>query len=287
MSRPGGVPEWLKGTGCKPVGYAYTGSNPVSPIGKTVSSAEMKIDQLSRATGMTVRNIRAHQSRGLLPPPEVRGRTGYYGPEHQQRIELIQELQAEGLNLEAIKRLLSGTDSSRREVLDFARLMRTPFEDEEPEIIDILEIGRDWDITDPDRGRALLSQAEQLGFLRRIDEWKVEVTSPRLRSAANELANQGASPEHALEVLAFVRSHAEAISERYLEVFLSTVWDEFERAGRPAYKWPEVVESLKRLRPLAMSSVVSIFGIAMGETTEGALDRLDVDRGLDQGSEED
>src|SRR5690606_14067474 len=29
---PGGVPEWLKGTGCKPVGYAYVGSNPASPI---------------------------------------------------------------------------------------------------------------------------------------------------------------------------------------------------------------------------------------------------------------
>ena len=30
MSR-GGVPEWLKGTGCKPVGYAYPGSNPGAP----------------------------------------------------------------------------------------------------------------------------------------------------------------------------------------------------------------------------------------------------------------
>ena len=27
----GGVPEWLKGTGCKPVGYAYRGSNPRAP----------------------------------------------------------------------------------------------------------------------------------------------------------------------------------------------------------------------------------------------------------------
>ena len=24
----GGMPEWLKGAGCKPVGYAYVGSNP-------------------------------------------------------------------------------------------------------------------------------------------------------------------------------------------------------------------------------------------------------------------
>ena len=28
----GGVSEWLKETGCKPVGYAYAGSNPASPI---------------------------------------------------------------------------------------------------------------------------------------------------------------------------------------------------------------------------------------------------------------
>src|SRR6185437_14658101 len=42
---------------------------------------ELTIDELARETGMTVRNIRAHQSRGLLPPPEVRARTGYYGPE--------------------------------------------------------------------------------------------------------------------------------------------------------------------------------------------------------------
>ncbi len=25
------MPEWLKGTGCKPVGYAYLGSNPSAP----------------------------------------------------------------------------------------------------------------------------------------------------------------------------------------------------------------------------------------------------------------
>jgi hypothetical protein len=28
----GGVPEWPKGTGCKPVGLAYGGSNPPAPI---------------------------------------------------------------------------------------------------------------------------------------------------------------------------------------------------------------------------------------------------------------
>ena len=54
---------------------------------------ELTIDELARETGMTVRNIRAHQSRGLLPPPEVRARTGYYGPDHAARLTLIKELQ--------------------------------------------------------------------------------------------------------------------------------------------------------------------------------------------------
>src|SRR5829696_444754 len=67
---------------------------------------ELTIEQLAQDTGMTVRNIRAHQSRGLLPPPVIRGRTGYYGREHVARLELIAEMQADGFNLKAIERLV-------------------------------------------------------------------------------------------------------------------------------------------------------------------------------------
>ena len=56
---------------------------------------------------MSVRNIRNHQSRGLLPPPEVKGRTGYYGEEHIARLRLVQELQTEGFKLDVIKRLIA------------------------------------------------------------------------------------------------------------------------------------------------------------------------------------
>src|SRR3954453_19914665 len=88
--------------------------------------ASMTIDELARRTGMTVRNIRAHQSRGLLPAPEVRGRTGYYGADHIARIELIRELQGEGFNLEAIRRLVEGTEGAGTEVLRFTRALREP-----------------------------------------------------------------------------------------------------------------------------------------------------------------
>ena len=51
---------------------------------------------------MTVRNVRAHAARGLLPPPHMQGRTGFYGTEHLARLELITHLQSEGFSLAAI-----------------------------------------------------------------------------------------------------------------------------------------------------------------------------------------
>src|SRR5688500_779883 len=106
----------------------------------TQATVELTIDELARATGVTVRNIRAHQSRGLLPPPEVRGRTGYYGPEHVARLKLIQEMQADGFNLAAIRRLVDETAGASEEVLRFRRAVLAPFESETPEVVERAEL---------------------------------------------------------------------------------------------------------------------------------------------------
>ena len=58
---------------------------------------------------MTVRNVRNHRARGLIGPPALVGRTGYYGAEHLERLKLIRAMQAEGFNLEAIRCLLGGS----------------------------------------------------------------------------------------------------------------------------------------------------------------------------------
>ena len=125
--------------------------------GAAGGDASMTIDELARRSGMTVRNIRAHQSRGLVPPPEVRGRTGYYGDEHLARIELIKELQGDGFNLEAIRRLLEGAGGSSSEVLNFSRALRAPFEDEQPEILNADEVAERWGGADAE----LLQRAEK------------------------------------------------------------------------------------------------------------------------------
>jgi DNA-binding transcriptional MerR regulator len=129
--------------------------------------ASMTIDELAHRTGMTVRNIRAHQSRGLVPPPEVMGRTGYYGEDHVGRIELIQELQADGFNLESIRKLLEGAGGSSAEVLNFSRTLRAPFEDEQSEILTEAEFAERWG--GPLDAR-LMARTEKLGLVRDLGD---------------------------------------------------------------------------------------------------------------------
>lgn len=66
----------------------------------------LTIEELAERAGMTVRNVRAHQSRGLLPPARRDGRRRSYGAEHVERLELIAALQRAGVNLVAVEVLL-------------------------------------------------------------------------------------------------------------------------------------------------------------------------------------
>jgi DNA-binding transcriptional MerR regulator len=67
----------------------------------------LTLDELTARVGMSVRNIRFYTSRGLVPPPVRRGRSGYYGPDHVARLELVRELQGHGFTLAAIERYVA------------------------------------------------------------------------------------------------------------------------------------------------------------------------------------
>jgi DNA-binding transcriptional MerR regulator len=231
------------------------------------SSSGLTIDELARKTGMTVRNVRAHQSRGLLPAPEVRGRTGYYGSEHVTRLELIKELQADGFNLEGIRRLLERAGGSTGEVLRFTRTVRSSFEDEEPELLDLEALAERFGSADP----AVLTRALELGLLRDIGDGRLEAPSPRLVAAGQELRRQGIPIEKSLDLLGVLREHAEGVARAYVNLFLAEVWQPFEQAGQPAERWPEVEEALERLRPLAAESLLALFGLVMSERVEEAV----------------
>jgi DNA-binding transcriptional MerR regulator len=235
-------------------------SQSVTPI----DDDELTIDELARRIGMTVRNIRAHQSRGLLPPPEVRGRTGYYGRDHVARLRLIQELQADGFNLDLIRRLLDSAGGSSSEVLRFKQALAQPFGDEEPATMGVAELIAEWGTADP----SLLQRALALGLVRQLPDGRYRLPSPRLARAGRELLALGVPLERSLEILARVREQADRIAEIYVDVFLETIWTPFERAGRPSEGWPAVQEALERLHPLASEALMAVFGMAMKDAVD-------------------
>jgi DNA-binding transcriptional MerR regulator len=236
-------------------------------VSDATPGAELTIDQLAQRAGMTVRNVRAHQSRGLLPPPEVRGRTGYYGDEHVARLELIRTLQDDGFNLEAIRRLLERSGGSSAELLRFTEAAREPFADEEAQVVELEELRRRFGAA----GRTdLLERAIALGLLRPLGGDRFEELSPRLAQAGAELAALGAGPEVALDVVEEMRAHADAVARLFVDLFLEHVWRPFDAAGRPPERWPEVRETLERLRPLARDALLAVFGLAMGDAVDRA-----------------
>ena len=147
----------------------------------------LTIDQLAQRTGMTVRNIRAHQSRGLLDPPEVRGRTGYYGRAHVERLELIRRLQADGYSLDLIGRMLVTAGDQSAEALRFTEALRQPWADEQPRVVKARELADRYGTDDPE----LLAKAEELGLVRPLGDGHWEEMSPRLGRAGAELTDLG------------------------------------------------------------------------------------------------
>jgi DNA-binding transcriptional MerR regulator len=232
---------------------------------------QLMIDELARRVGMTVRNVRAHQSRGLLPPPEIRGRTGYYGPEHIGRLELIKDLQAEGYSLEVIKRILDNSPgTTAAEVLNFTRAVTEPFGDEQPELVQQVEMAERWgDQLTP----KLAERIQKLGFVRAVGDGRFEILSPRLQAVSEELAELGIPLATAVDTTADVKRHAQAVANAYVKLFVENVWRPFQEAGEPENHWPEVREALDRLRPLAVESLVAIFHLVMTQTVEKALER--------------
>lgn len=226
--------------------------------------SELTVEQLARTTGMSVRNVRNYQSRGLLPPPTVRGRTGYYGEEHVARLRLVQELQAEGFKLDVIKRLVEGGGADR--FAGLRRVIAAPFETESPEIVNAEELAVRFGQAD-DRA---LAKAEKLKLLIPLGDGRFEVPSPALLRAAEEATGHGIPLSAALSAIAKVQRSCEAASRAFVELFLEELWTPFEKAGQPDERWPEITETIERVRPIAAEALLATFKQTMAREVEDA-----------------
>ena len=239
------------------------------------SEQRLTIDELAQTTGLTVRNVRNYQSRGLIPPPEVQGRVGYYGAEHLAQLQLIREMQAQGFNLAAIAHLLEQARGAEEQVLGFTRSLMAPFETETPEILDRKDLlERLGGEVDP----KLLAKAQKLGLVIPIAENSFEAPSPTLLAAGERLVALGVPLDAALDAMDKLRRNGDRIAQTFVQIFLEFIWKPFDDAGRPESDWPQVQAALDQLRPLASESLTAAFGPAMTKAVEVAFGK-ELDRG--------
>jgi DNA-binding transcriptional MerR regulator len=242
----------------------------------------LTIDDLARRTGFTTRNIRAYQSRGLLPPPEVRGRTGYYAEEHVDRLELIREMQADGFNLTSIKRLIDGSGGEWEDMLGFKRAALSGWEAEEPEVTTLEEFAARFGVTPADDPLPL-QRAIELGAVVPLGRGRLELPSPALIRAGEEVVAAGVPLPAVIDVLAKIMRHADAVAHAFTRLFLDNVLRPFQERGAPAEEWPQVRESLERLRPVAGQAVSAAFALQMTAAAEETYGRVLGGEGFEPG----
>ena len=240
---------------------------------------DLTIDALAREVGLSVRNLRSHQARGLLPPPEVRKRVGYYGPEHVARVRLILELQAEGMKLDGIKRLLDESGATGEGLLRVKHAADAFAGDEPSEIVSAAELGEKFGVGE--ESLALIRRAVKLGLLTPVADDLYEVHSPSLLAAAEEVVARGISLPHALDLLGDLQRYSRIVSEKLVKLFLDDVWRPFSEAGRPDTQWEEIAEAMEGLRPIAAEALLAIFRRTLSDEVEAAF--ADIAKRLAQG----
>jgi DNA-binding transcriptional MerR regulator len=227
----------------------------------------LTLDELTNRVGMSVRNVRFYTSRGLVPPPLRKGRSGYYTRDHVARLELVQELQSHGFTLAAIERYVANIpDDATPEDIALQRTMLAPWQQEAP-----LEMSREE--LDGRAGRTLtpedLTTLTALGVLTPSRRGRHRVLVSQL-SIALGLLDLGFPTEAAQAAAEVYAAHGRAIAEELYEVFRTKAWPVYQESGASPERVRQVVE---RLKPLSVASLVAAYESAMDDTKREGIAR--------------
>jgi len=214
----------------------------------------MTIESLSAAAGTATSTVRMYQSRGLLPPPEHRGRIGYYGPGHLARLRLIGQLQQEGFSLASIKRLTDAWENGRGldDVLGLEVQVSAAWAPEEPVRVSLAQFVRFFSGQKVTPG--IIRRALRLGLVR-MDGLDIVVRNRKFLEIGTELTSLGIPVSEILDEFETLQSMADAIADRFTGVFERRMWDPFVAAGLPGDQIRPLTESLQRLTTLAEAVV--------------------------------
>jgi DNA-binding transcriptional MerR regulator len=224
----------------------------------------LTIDQLAERSGISVRTIRFYATRGLLPPPQLRGRTGLYGPDHLARLELVSELSALGFSLAAIEQHMQRLPPSAGAAeLALLRALLTPWVPEQIEDVDHAELERR-------AGRSLapgdVDALEGVGVVGRLPDGRVRLHGPSNLSSGLAVLDSGLPVEMWLQAHSIIEKHTAALAEDLMAMFQREVLQPYRDRGRPPEERIRLAAALTRLKPLTVRGVVTAFGRAVNRT---------------------
>lgn len=242
---------------------------------------EYRIDDLARASGVSVRNVRVYQDRGLLPPPRKVGRTGWYDEAHLSRLNLIGRMLDRGYTFATISELLTAAHYG----LDVRDILDT----DDPS--DRWKADRRWARLTLDDLRSKfgdqttednIARSEDLGMIVR-DGDEFTVPNPKLMEAAEVLVDADIPLADLLEQTTAVRQDLSDVAARFVSVvadhYLASEGEELDIDESTV---SEAAALVNKIRPLAHDAVNTLFAEAMEAEIAKALERAAAQ--LDSGS---
>ncbi|ABO58147.1 MerR family transcriptional regulator [Burkholderia vietnamiensis] len=212
------------------------------------SRNEYTVDELARVSDTTVRNVRAYQDRGLLAPPEKRGRVGIYDDTHVARLKLINHLLARGYTLSNIQDLIMAIDEGHdlRSILGLETAIGGRWSHERPKTYSLAALAQMFG----PQTASQLSRVTEFGLLERHGLSFV-AKSPALLEAAAAMTKEGIPPRELLDVISVARPHFDAIARLLVDLVVKRLDRYDEGTLPPVTDVPALVDAIWRLRPLA------------------------------------
>jgi DNA-binding transcriptional MerR regulator len=223
---------------------------------------EYRIDELARAAGMTVRNVRVYQERGLLPPPRKEGRVGLYDDAHLARLRLIGGLLDRGYGFAHIAELVSAWERGRdlSDLLGLEAALTGPWSDEIPGYVTAEELLEMYagQATEETTARAI-----ELGILE-VEGDRFRVPSPRILHAGAELVAAGLPVSAVLDLAEQLETDIDHSAGLLVEAVATHLESTYGPDWMPTGdELPQLAELIGRLRPLAQMAVDAYLAQAM------------------------